>query len=101
MSDQNMPRGNAAAIRSALKTIAELAEFVPPERCREASNEHTLMLVAEKARAALAAPPRNCDRFASFKEAFDTWCVEVNPKPNTPIAIFAIWLFTPAEGGAE
>lgn len=58
----------------------------------------------DKARAALVAPPRNCDRFANTAQALGAY------PDGPPIGddwddadwmIFLDWLFTPAEGGGE
>jgi len=45
--------------------------------------------------AALAAPPRNCDRFATAEEAYAAWM-----KHNSLTAI-CDWLFAPAQEGKE
>jgi hypothetical protein len=160
--------GNAAAMRAALNSIADIAKdaFGGPEREREASQGRALSLIIDAARAALAAPPeppsnaaamrealveimkivaeahengtrtrpdpvdnavynaanaalsapaRNCDRFATAVGAMEEWekypqsrykgC-RVCPHGDTSMVspshlTLAEWLFAPAEGGAE
>lgn len=90
--------GCAYAVQVAL--IRESKEAVEVERVR----------VMAKAREALAAPPRNCDRFCTEREArsfFDNAFSETEPPPecDTESKIFwyrfAKWLFAPAEKGGK
>ena len=49
-----------------------------------------LKMAVDKAKAALAAPPRNCDKYATYDAAKCAWYKE-------PIAtLFSRWLFAPA-----
>ena len=85
------PQGNAAAMRKALEEQLRYWDAHVRTRDEEEMRERTA--------AALSAPPRNCDRFSSYAEAANYWhenveCAEVN-------GCFDVWLFAPAEGGAE
>ncbi len=103
---QNATTGNAAAMRAALDSIAHIAEgaFDVPERDREASQDRAISLIVDAARAALAAPVRNCDRFRTNDEAREAWEAETRGH-HWPVEVrevaFPEWLFAPAEGGAE
>ena len=53
--------------------------------------------VAEVCRAALAAPPRNCDRFATVKDAAIAFARERQDAPQPcPDFTFSAWLLAPA-----
>ena len=104
-------QGNIAAMREALVRVADIAEesFYDPERVREASCGNALALIVETARAALSAPARNCDRYATLKaaeEAFGAWCNGRHCEKcrflgDDSAFCIAAWLFAKAEGGAE
>jgi hypothetical protein len=88
--------GNVAAMHKALEWVADVG--VEDDYGADGQN---LAIAAEKARAALAAPARNCDRFATEDEAREAyWAyrdpLEFNDKPFVSITE---WLFAPAEGG--
>lgn len=109
--------GNAAAMRAALEKIVRIAEEwdTPGIHAVRA----TLYRILEAARAALAAPPRNCDRFATTEEAENAFvefcaracsgkvpnwrcsitCGHINPSDWVTCCIK--WLLAPAEGGEE
>lgn len=88
--------GNAAALRAALEDTEELLEhFAKPGTMLHSA----FFLHMRDNRAALAASPRNCDRFGSYEDALDYWrehveCAEDNGS-------FDVWLMARAEGGAE
>jgi hypothetical protein len=90
----NMPIGNSAALREALKA-AELGLF----RWQSGSisrDEHRELVATIKT--ALAEPPRNCDRY-SHDEALQVWSSE---KENECNGCFDEWLYEIAkEGGAK
>ena len=67
--------GNAAKLREAMTTIQKLIKL-------HGDNEpqFALTLIAEAVYAALVAPARNCDRFATADEAFHAW----NNTTDTP-----------------
>jgi len=96
--------GNAAAMREALDSIADIAKdaFGGPERHREASQGRALSLIVDKARAALAAPARNCDRFTTADDARDAAKKEFANTmllDDRQLRAACDWLFAPAEGG--
>jgi hypothetical protein len=89
--------GNAAAMREALTAFAG---YLTQKRIDEVWAKTTLPepgldRLVEQARRALAAPARNCDRFATAEEAYAAW-----QKHNSLTAI-CDWLFATAEGGAK
>ena len=103
-------RGDAAKLREALKHIKDrlphMLQYmrVHWEDANAGGYFDELMLVID---AALAAPPRNCDRFASAEEAwdaYDEWVDSYRAQGKTePFNEFG-WLFAPAtekEGGAK
>ena len=54
---------NTAALRAALENIFENAS----------GPGYNLAYICDQALAALSAPPRNCDVYATYDEAFDAW----------------------------
>lgn len=95
-------RGNVAALREALKLCVEQT----CKRCRDDAamhGNHAPCLngceTMNRAKAALAAPPRNCDRFVSAEQAwdaYDEWVESYRSKGKTePFNEFG-WLFAPA-----
>ena len=92
--------GNAAAMRKALEQSQQLLEDIG---CGDA----VFAQIAVNA-AALAAPARNCDRFQSAAEAYATLGLECCDnlhfdcrRQYSCANCIALWLFAPAEGGAE
>jgi hypothetical protein len=96
--------GNAAAMREALEWAAQFVELgVDDDLGADGQN---LTTAAEMARAALASPARNCDRYADatemarafLKDPYSTLgrdsLVEVSHR-------FAEWAFAPAQGGGH
>ena len=62
--------------------------------------------IYDEAESALAAPPRNCDVYATADEAYVAWqkiCENESIPPSSKVdSAFKYWLFTTAEeGGAE
>ena len=107
-------RGDAAKLREAVGYIAQYAASAAM-RQHDATTQHYIEQMRKWATAALAAPPRNCDRFNSGdcnKDVFDAslawdkFCAEHYP-PGTPVVpktpyTFWSWVFAPAteqEGG--
>lgn len=95
-------RGNSAALREALKA-AELGLF----RWLSGSisrDEHRELVATIKT--ALAAPPRNCDRFGGDIDKLREACARergLNPEEDFP-DVFPDWLLAPStekEGGAK
>lgn len=109
------PVGNAAKMREALEKCANMGEQID---CQLGSSEETVYAfrherciahnISECARDALSAPPRNCDRFATEKEAGEAFLREPceNPCENctvdchNPLAheCGIKWLFAEAKG---
>ena len=99
-------RGDCAKLREA---CANIAAYARSAQCH-ATDAHILGYLSQIemwACAALAAPMRNCDRFASAEEAwdaYDAWVESYRSKGKTePYNEFG-WLFAPAteqEGGAK
>lgn len=95
--------GNAAAMREALNSIADIAKdaFGGPERHREASQGRALSLIIDAARAALAAPARNCDRCEFWEDLWGLEFVKLWPDVTDDLQrawLFIRWLFATAEG---
>lgn len=83
--------GNAAAMRAALESTEELLEHfaTPGTMLGDAFAMHM-----RDNRAALAAPPRNCDRFADYAAARDAYHREQHGAGATPLGD---WLFAAAK----
>lgn len=109
----NMVRGhlrNVFRMREALEAVAR-QESAPVEgidrdamcgRCTHAKImfddcKHNGSCWVDKVVNALKAPPRNCDRFATAKEATEAYLREVVPTSNTPLWKMVEWLFDTAE----
>lgn len=89
--------GNAAAMRSALSDACyAMFNFLKTQ----SGGYEEMAIALDKARAALAAPPRNCDRFAKWHEAWDAFVAEYGgpTDPGETEYYFGVWLFAPAEG---
>ena len=109
--DKQSSPGNAAALRAALEWVADFSsdDYVDDEYSIDGQN---LQKAAERARAALSAPARNCDRFATAEEAVAAFADHLRAWENAhgifsecpdhpvkvPAGAFA-WLFDKAEGG--
>jgi hypothetical protein len=98
--------GNAAKLREALDKIGNILLYM--KEC--SGNEQTARYATEALgimHAALAAPPRNCDRFANWMEAWDVFlqkypqAKKYGPWEGIWGGRFLHWLFAPAaqEGG--
>jgi hypothetical protein len=95
--------GDAAKLREALENVAkQLTDATEDENF----GEDVMYLVgcmrtmSQKCRTALAAPPRNCDRFATLPDALAAWR-DIDPREAGP---FDLWLFASAtekEGGDD
>lgn len=91
--------GNAAAQREALEWAAQFVELgVDDDLGADGQN---LTTAAEMARAALAAPARNCDRFQTEEEAYAAFMGLFDHFKGERHYQYCRWLFAPAEGGAE
>lgn len=90
--------GNAAALREALEWVAQFVDLgVDDEYGADGQN---ILTAAKTARAALAAPARNCDRFATAEEARKAFEAAHSRGivHNIYTAAFN-WLFAEAKGG--
>lgn len=102
--------GNAAAMRAALRDLLmwldehghsySYAADTPDDEVKAIWRRREE--IVGRARAALAAPPRNCDRFATVDEAKAEW-LRTNAKllSSTGLMPFESWLFAKAKCGAE
>ena len=85
-------RGNIAALREALKAIARLCTGLM------ITGDSVFWRIKDMTEDALAATPRNCDRY-SHDEALQVWASE---KENESNGCFDEWLYEIAkEGGAK
>ena len=85
--------GNAAKLREALKAICGLCDGLTP------TWDGAVGRIKDMADAALAAPPRNCDRFASAEEAwdaYDEWAESYRAQGKTELLNEVGWLFATA-----
>ena len=86
-----MEESNVKAMREALKQILDRVNSLD-EDCGVDPVE-----IRDIARAALSAPPRNCDRFSNANEALEAFEKE---KGETMIE-FIRWLFAEAKGAEK
>ena len=97
--------GNAAAMRFALADI-EFGSNYCIERCDTNSEaDDVLRFVLGKildiVKPALAAPPRNCDRFVTANEAWDAWvCGPGGLHQGEGFVGLLDWLYAPAKQGS-
>ncbi len=89
--------GNAAALREALKAFIQLADdgTIQP-RTKGHHDEHCFVVAQGMARAALSAPPRNCDRYRTEEEALKAWD-GLDENDAGDWFAFTDWLFAPAK----
>ena len=95
--------GNAAALREALANVERVAKYCaetprhtpgyPTDAARADVLYSRIAELGRVARAALSAPARNCDRFATVGAAHKAWRATDQERD------FADWLFDKAEGG--
>lgn len=92
-AEEKRAHGNAAAMRAVLHDVdAYLGNIIPTRRENE---------LRKAARAALAAPARNCDRFQTEEEAYAAFMGLFDHFKGERHYQYCRWLFAPAEGGAE
>lgn len=91
MSEPTTVVGNGAKMLSSLKAIVDVFDSKEPMAQQERE-----IVVYNLAKAALAEPPRNCDRFARYYEALLTFMPISDPN-GVVIIDFAKWLFAPYE----
>lgn len=87
--------GNSAAMRAALEkahnNIKKAREFI----AWQTREDELLMEAQQEIKTALAAPARNCDRFATAEEAYSAWM------PSVELDAICDWLFAPAKEEKE
>ena len=100
-----MEEGNMAAMREALKAFVESVEWLCEGDERGILKRQFGPLLSDS-RAALAKPPRNCDRFGGdFKMLHEAWFDWTgspsghNPDGTVKMA-FGEWLLAPVQRGA-
>ena len=94
---------NAAAMREALEKVRfYLPYLLQYVRLHDAQSGGYYEKKLEVVNAALSAPPRNCDRFATLDDARNTFYADYVPDETCSSATaFAIWLFDKAKGEAD
>ncbi len=98
---------NAAKLREALERISKQEELFHrhlnnEQYARAGDAIEFLSEASEAAKAALAAPPRNCDRFATLEDARNAFFADYVPdETRSSATAFAEWLMDTAaqEGG--
>ena len=95
----DMAVGNAAAMREALSdSCYAMFNFLKTQNGGYVEMANAL----DKAKAALAKPPRNCDRFTTLDDARNAFFEDYVPDETCSSAnAFAIWLFDEAKGATE
>ena len=92
-------RGDCAKLREAVKAVVDVG--YPHNFQREAPHIrgycYDITRAIDKCFAALSTPPRNCDRFATVKDAAIAFARERQDAPHPcPDFTFSAWLFAPA-----
>ena len=91
--------GNAAAMREALTAFVDCIQWICDGDERGIFKKQFAPLLSES-RAALAAPARNCDRFATAAEAALAFNADTKTKCGEEISPRLLaWLFDKAKGG--
>ena len=102
--------GDAAKLREALKRIVDergILDFCHNNISSKTWEDwdkiyKTLRKWIDEAMSALAAPPRNCDRFETVKEAAEAFARERQDMPHPcPDFTFSRWLLTPVKKEGE
>lgn len=88
---------NNKAIREALWDILDVVHGVHHEEPTPRSVVDSIEKIVSDAD---AVPPRNCDRFAKWHEAWDAFVAEYGgpTDPGEPEYHFGVWLFAKEEG---
>lgn len=96
LRDLRRAPGNDAAMREALEYVLEKIDAWRTDGTMEHWQYSQLFDTCD---AALAAPARNCDLFATANDAVESY-IAAHPYDNEPDAsTYGSWLFAPAEGG--
>lgn len=93
--------GNAAAMRKALERIVGWCEGCHADACEKVCRPELTSESIHAALAALAAPPRNCDRFEDGPDALDAYRGTLRDGEEVRVPWLLDWLFEPAKGGAK
>lgn len=97
----NSPYGNGAKMREALECIDSIAKYLEAGTIRDV--QHAYRNIQDRVRIALAAPPRNCDRFVSSEEALSaysaTYLDDDDARPH--YATLTHFLFAEAKGDVK
>lgn len=94
------PPSNAAAMRAALNRVEHLANDLSNITGRDTEVRADVNEIVDVCRAAIAAPARNCDRFATEDEAREAYWAYRDPLEfnGKPFVAITEWLFAPADG---
>ena len=89
--------GNSAAMREALKEIVDICDGTA-KGAKDSSQSEDRLIIYNLAKVALSKPARNCDRFHTWKEAWETFydercAVSHKPYDGGISAAFLEWLF--------
>ena len=98
--------GNAAKLREALERLHERALMDLYENAFVADTSRNYKEFIKRtikiAESVLSAPPRNCDRFATFDDARNTFFADyMLDETRSSASAFAIWIFDKAKGDME
>lgn len=80
-------------VRRIVKSLGGKAEVAPANM-----TPHEVAIL-NQCRAALAAPPRNCDMFANLHDAWLAWQSYCADNIGTKTMKFHVWLYSTAEKG--
>lgn len=102
----NTPIGNTVAMREAVEWAKKKALYISRNYRTPLSLTGNIVELLAYLNAALAAPPRNCDRFGGDIDQLREACARergMNPEEDFP-EVFAEWLLAPStekEGGTK
>ena len=98
--------GDAAKLREAVEYISQYADCAAM-RQHDAATQHYIEQIRKWAKAALDAPPRNCDRFDNEEDAFNNWSTTIGKNYKFGQGgygmawAFTKWLFAEAKGDGQ
>lgn len=87
--------GNAAAMRVALAKILGIADHLQTRYALPKLVAEEILELIQIAESALAAPPRNCDKFSHY-DALNVWAAENEKERN---GCFDEWLYHTVQEG--
>jgi DNA invertase Pin-like site-specific DNA recombinase len=105
-------RTMSSKLREAVESLLDLLDdeaiteeillIARENRChRESLHIDKKLEVLRKAKAALAAPPRNCDLYKSEPEAYQAYLTAMKNATRKTYVYFEPWLFAEAKGEAK